>query len=433
LLALVAWVGLTPTPVRAATRADRDGDKVYDSLESELSGDRAVPVVVSLRGSADAQGVARAVGETRKLRRIDLVHAFATRATPAEVRALAERSDVAHVEPDDPVVPFGVTAQTSFGVTQARTELAGLDGHGEVAAVIDSGIDPTWPDLAGGKVIAFQDLVNGRNDPYDDLGHGSLVSSILAGSGAGAPEGRGVAPAAALVGVKVIDGNAQSSLSLIAQGIQWAVDNQERYGIDAINLSIGDPNGCGDGTDVASRAVDAAVAQGIVVVTAAGNSGPANCTIKSPAAADSALTVGAMADTGAGGFSEGWFSSRGPTADGRIKPDISAPGVNVVMPAIGGGYGPQSGTSAAAPFVTGAALLMLEENPQLTPRQIKDAMRSTAGEPPASTWSTAPAAWTCMPLCTQPGRRSPRRPRSPRIRAGAASLRRGRATRTRSR
>ena len=96
-----------------------------------------------------------------------------------------------------------------------------------------------------------------------------------------------------------------------------------------MNLSIGDPIGCGDGTDVASQAVDAAVAAGIVVVAAAGNSGPANCTIKSPAAAESALTVGAMADTGAGGFSQGWFSSRGPTADGRIKPDISRRGVNV--------------------------------------------------------------------------------------------------------
>ena len=96
-------------------------------------------------------------------------------------------------------MPFGVTAQTSFGVTRAREDLPGLDGHGLVAAVIDSGIDTTMPDLAGGKVVAFKDLVNGRTAPYDDLGHGSLVSDILAGSGASGPEGRGVAPAASLV------------------------------------------------------------------------------------------------------------------------------------------------------------------------------------------------------------------------------------------
>ena len=202
------------------------------------------------------------------------------------------------------------------------------------------------------------------------------MSGILAGSGASGPEGRGVAPAASLVGVKVIDSRAQSSLGLIAQGIQWAVENRATYGIDAINLSIGDPTGCGDGTDVASQAVDAAVAAGIVVITAAGNSGPANCTIKSPAAAESAMTVGAMADTGAGGFSHAWFSSRGPTADGRIKPDISAPGVLVVIAGARwrlhrGQRDERGGAVRHRRRAADAA-----GQPGLTPAQIKDAMRA---------------------------------------------------------
>ena len=135
----------------------------------------------------------------------------------------------------------------------------------------------------------------------------------------------------------MIDDSGQSSLGLIAQGIQWVVENRAKYGIDAMNLSIGDPIGCGDGTDVASQAVDAAVAAGIVVVVAAGNSGPANCTVKSPGAAESALTVGAMADTGAGGFAQAWFSSRGPTADGRDQAGHLGPRRQRPWPQPGGG------------------------------------------------------------------------------------------------
>ena len=135
-----------------------------------------------------------------------------------------------------------------------------------------------------------------------------------------------------------------------------------------MNLSIGDPVGCGAGTDVASQAVDAAVAAGIVVVTAAGNSGPANCTVKSPGAAESALTVGAMADTGAGGFSQAWFSSRGPTADGRDQArHLRRRASTSRWPSPAAAMIAGSGTSAAAPFSTGTALLMLQVDPALTP------------------------------------------------------------------
>jgi serine protease AprX len=370
-----------PPPARAAIVRDRDPGKVYGALEQRMSGDARVPVIVSLHAPATAARVARierAVGGLHDADALHIVPAFAVRARPAQIRALARRPDVAGIEEDAKAVALSVSAQDAFGISQARSQIPGLDGHGQVAAVIDSGIDPDMPDLAG-KIVGWKDLTaTPRDTPYDDAGHGSLVSDILAGSGASGLEGRGVAPSAELVGVKVIDSHGQSSLSLIAQGIQWAVDNRLRYGIDAINLSIGDPTACGDGKDVASQAIDAAVAAGIVVVTAAGNSGPGACTIGNPAAAASALTVGAMADTGVGGFSEAWFSSRGPTADGRTKPDISGPGVNVQIASPGGGLESGSGTSAAAPFVTGTALLMLQANPSLTPPQIKEIIGRTA-------------------------------------------------------
>ena len=377
LLSLTCCV-LSVGPARAA---DRDGNRVFDDLETQLVRQDELPVVVTLRVPVTQErlhAIEEAVDGLDPSKRLNIVDAFTARANREQIRALAARADVAHVELDAPVVPFSVGALNASGVTAAQTDIPGLDGEGTVAAVIDSGIDQTMPDLSGTKVVGFQDLVNGRVNAYDDLGHGSMVSDVLAGTGAGGAEGRGVAPKASLVGVKVIDRAGQSSLSLIAQGIQWAVDNRARYGIDVINLSIGDPNGCGDGTDVASRAVDAAVAAGILVVAAAGNSGPGNCTIKAPGAAESALTVGAMADPRSAASTQGAFSSRGPTADGRTKPDISAPGVDVTMANPRDGYFTGSGTSFAAPLVAGAALLLLQVDPTLTPARIKDVVEGTA-------------------------------------------------------
>ena len=391
-LALVLACATAPS---GAWAADRDHDRVFDDLEAQLpfAGAARLPVVVTLDAAATADRVAaleREVGDLPDVRRLHIVPAFSTEATEGQVRALAALPGVAHVEADAPAVPFGVGAQAATGVSRARLDLPGLDGDGDgdpgsyssrdmVAAVIDSGIDPSMPDLGGGKVIGFKDLVNGRAAAYDDFGHGSIVSAVLAGSGASGPEGRGVAPAAALVGVKVVDKDANSSLGLIAQGIQWAVDHRAEFGIRAINLSIGAPDAaCPDGTDVASKAVDAAVAAGLVVVAAAGNFGPNPCTVKAPGAAASALTVGSLSDPSAQGFAMSWFSSRGPTADGRAKPDVVAPGYNVVAPTPDGDYVAESGTSVASPFTTGAALLLLDANPALTPAQVKDAIVSSA-------------------------------------------------------
>jgi len=284
-------------------------------------------------------------------------------------------------------------AQDAFGVSQARLDAPALDGDRDgnrahygkgdlVTAVIDTGIDPDEPALAG-KVIGFKDLVNGRQEPYDDASHGTWVSGILAGSATGSlPEG--VAPGSALVGVKVVDENFQSSLQLIADGIRWVIANKNVYGIEAINLSIGDPSAWGDGTDVAERAVDDAVAAGIVVVAGTGNNGPGAGTVASPGSARDALTAGAMADPatpadmGGPGFRVLGTSSRGPTADGRTKPDIVAAGAHTsAWPGQPDGA-PGAGTSGATPFVAGVALLMLDADPSLTPAEIKAAMRETA-------------------------------------------------------
>jgi serine protease AprX len=382
-----------PRPIKA----DRDHDKVFDDLEARLPGvqsGEAIDVIVTLDAPATWARIAelgRRLGSFRTARRFSVVDGFSARLTKAQVAELARVPWVEHVEANAVVRALNDSAASSFGVAKAQADLPGLDGDVDcspaygpgdlVAAVIDTGVDTGHLDLDEGKVVAFKDFVNGRADAYDDNGHGTHVASTIAGDGDARADRlhRGVAPGAGLVGLKVLDAAGSGTMDDVTAAIDWVVQNKDAYGIEAINLSLG-AAGCSDGTDATSQAVERAVAAGIVVATAAGNEGPGVCTIGSPGAAASALTVGAMADLGASGFHQAVFSSRGPTADGRVKPDVSAPGVGVTSAAAnsGNGYATFDGTSMATPFVAGLALLMREANPALTPAQVKDAVRSTA-------------------------------------------------------
>ena len=395
-----AWAAKAP-PVAAPAlpeQVDANGDGLFDDLEARLAdlaaGD-TIDVLVALSVPASVERVAdlsERVGGFATIRRFGIVDGLAATVTKGQAEALLHVPWVKRVELDSTVHATNDSAQASFGVTKARLDDPGLDGNGDgdasvyspadlVAAVIDTGIDTTHLDLDEGKVLAFKDLVNGRTTAYDDNGHGTHVAATLAGDGDALPsrQFRGVAPGAALVGVKVLDSSGIGTLDAVIAGIDWVVANKDVYGIEAINLSLG-ARGCADGTDLTSQAVSRAVAAGIVVAVAAGNDGPGTCTVGTPAAAAAALTVGAMADLGAGGFGLTSFSSRGPTADGRVKPDVVAPGFLITSAQANtvSGYVSLSGTSMATPFVAGVALLMLDANPSLLPQQIKDAITSTA-------------------------------------------------------
>ncbi|HZB22819.1 MAG TPA: S8 family peptidase [Gaiellaceae bacterium] len=369
-----------PADVRPAppVKADADGNKLFDDLEvrvGALHADADVEVIVRLAAKATPERVAdaaKAAGPLRGVRRFELVDAFAATVNKGQLNALARLPWVLHVEENATVRALNDGAQTSFGVSKARIDAPSLDGAGRVAAVIDTGIDAAHVDLDGGKVVAFKDFVNARSEPYDDNGHGTHVAATLAGD-------RGVAPAARLVGVKVLDAAGGGSMADVTGAIEWVVQNKDVYGIDVINMSLG-AAGCADGTDTTSVAVDNAKAAGLLVAVAAGNEGPGSCSVGAPAAARGALTVGAMADTTERGFSLAAFSSRGPTADGRVKPDVVAPGVNITSAQSGTGSGTVAfdGTSMATPFVAGLALLLEDANTAITPDGVRNALVGTA-------------------------------------------------------
>ncbi len=384
-------------PAPAAVMADRDGNKVFDNLEKRMEKSAMsdkIPVIIQvdttrMNGKA-SKAIEKRVGKySLKHEYTHALKGIAATMTRAQIQKLQNVPFIKQIEEDVEMKAFNGTANYWTGTEKARTDF-GLDGDRDgnplsyskddiVVAVIDTGIDAGHRDLDNGKVIGWKDYVNGRTTPYDDQGHGTHVAGIAAGEGEANSTNKGVAPGAALVGIKVLDANGSGSMSDITAGVDWAVANKSTYGIEVLNLSLGS-SGSSDGTDSTSAAVNAAVDAGLVVAVAAGNSGPRTYTVGAPGAAEKALTVGAMADPGENGFFLADFSSRGYTADGRIKPDIAAPGYNITAPQANtsASYVTYSGTSMATPFTAGTVALMLDANPSLTPSQVFSKLTATS-------------------------------------------------------
>jgi serine protease AprX len=242
----------------------------------------------------------------------------------------------------------------------------GYDGTGIKVCIIDTGVDPNHCDFPSGKIIAWKDCVGSGSSPYDDHGHGTHCSSIAVGE----DSPYGVAPGASLMAAKVCTSGGSCSDSAIICGVDWGV----AQGADVESLSIGGPGG--DGTSAIAQECNWAVSQGVVVTVAAGNTGSSCCTIETPGDATNVITVGAS-DKSDGLAS---FSSRGPTTDDRVKPDIVAPGVSIYAANSGTSCSDvgMSGTSMATPHMAGVAALMLDARSTATPLQIKNCIGATA-------------------------------------------------------
>ena len=263
-----------------------------------------------------------------------------------------------------------------------KTDL-GLTGENITIAVIDTGIDSSHeslddlddnPNTNDPKIIGFKDFINFRQDPYDDNGHGTHVSGICCGTGGLNKIYTGVAPRANLVGVKVLNGEGYGTYNSVIAGMEWVAQNRDQYNIRIVSMSLGGralPK-----NDPLEYAANLLVDYGITFVVAAGNSGPNPKTISTPGIAEKAITVGAIDNN----LNIARFSSRGPTSDGRIKPDLSAPGVNIVAPQAntGNNYVKFSGTSMATPHVSGAIALIYQARPDFNDEQVKELLYKSA-------------------------------------------------------
>ena len=257
-----------------------------------------------------------------------------------------------------------------------------LTGKGVNIAFIDTGIIEHGDFCIGEKRIKyFKDFINEKTEPYDDNGHGTFVAGVCSGNGAmSGGKFSGIAPQSNIISLKALNGLGEASADKILNAMEWVYDNHKEYEIKIVCMSFGsDPLGFNDPIMAGAEAL---WKEGIVVVAAAGNSGPEYQTIKSPGVSSQIITVGGFDDNriDVDNFDENFFevaefSSRGP-AFSRYKPDLVAPSVDIVSCGRDKAYTCLSGTSVATPMVAGLCALLYENNPSFKPIEIKRALMS---------------------------------------------------------
>ena len=255
-------------------------------------------------------------------------------------------------------------------------------GRGIGVAVLDTGCFPHEDYQA--RIAAFFDMVRRRRLPYDDNGHGTHVCGIIAGNGS-ASKGRfyGIAPGCHLIPVKVLDKRGGGYVSDVLAGLHLILQQRDRFNIRIVNVSVGSFSGRNmSETSALVRGVEEIWDAGFVVVVAAGNMGPKRGTITTPGISRKVITVGCSDDdrvVNVMGSRMSDYSGRGPTRSCICKPDIVAPGAAITScDNQSGCYTVKSGTSMATPYVSGAIALLLEQNPEMSNRDVKLLLRERA-------------------------------------------------------
>ena len=289
-----------------------------------------------------------------------IIDAVAAQVPAKAADKIAKRAFVKLVEPD-----YKVKLVLDKSIPQIQADKvweAGITGKNIDVAILDTGIHDEHPALTIEKEIDY------TGEGTDDLhGHGTHVAGIIASTDS---TYKGVAYDSDLFNVKVLNQQGSGFASDVIKGIEWAVDN----GAEIISMSLGAKIDSCDGTDSLSRAVDKAVNKGVVVVVAAGNFGPGSGTITSPGCSKKGITVGAVDDND----NVPSWSSRGPTDDGRTKPDLVAPSVGITSTWKDNFFKSLSGTSPSTPHVSGVVALLLEIDSSLGPDDIKNILKTNA-------------------------------------------------------
>ncbi|MEE4195636.1 MAG: S8 family peptidase [Anaerolineae bacterium] len=341
---------------------------------------------------------------------LEIIQGVAADLDPSKAAQLAQQPGIAFVSPNGRLQGGALpVVETSDAQTRRKTPSAdapevvgadyiweqGITGEGITIAIVDSGIAnfaPLINDTGNqNRILAWKDLVQNKKDPVDRNGHGTHLASIMVNSAEGSDGSyNGIAPNANLVVVRVLDKNGYSDYETVIKGIDWVVKHRDAYQIKVLNLSLTGEVVAPYWMDPLNRAVTNAWAEGITVVTCAGNSGPDPMTVSVPGNNPYAITVGAFTDAYT---PKDWtddyltsFSAAGPTQDAFIKPDLIAPGAHMLgmmgknstiakeheaNQVEDSRYFEMAGTSQASAVVSGIVALMYEQNPDLTPDEVK--------------------------------------------------------------
>jgi len=417
------------TVILSASLAFAGPRKMAKDLEGKNALDQ-VDVIVQFTKAPTARHHQKVLSRGGQLKQeLGLVKSGAYSLPASALAELAADPDVAYIAPDRPLYSTGnglpVLDYHTDTVNASVAWAQGLNGTGIGVAVIDSGIIdiPDFHGQNGNLVVFTQNFVGGTSGSANDqYGHGSHVAGIIAGTGNNSTGSnyfytfKGIAPNVNLINLRVLDQNGVGTDSQVIAAIQTAIQLKSTYNIRVINLSLGRPVYESYQLDPLDQAVEQAWKAGIVVVVAAGNEGRNNSkntsgygTITAPGNDPYVITVGAMNTKGTpnrAGDVIASYSSKGPTLyDHLVKPDLVAPGNRLISLYTAGlnmnhlypgneiptslyqtngnstasdTYYVLSGTSMAAPMVSGAAALVLQKSPSLTPDQVKARLMKTA-------------------------------------------------------
>lgn len=356
LLSLIIFL-IALSPLVAAGELKPD----LSDIISETPADEKVSVIILFHEKPTPADISIIQSDGASIKyQYTIIDAVAAQVPAQAVEKIAKRDFVKLVEPD-----YKVKLVLDKSVPQIQADKvweAGITGKNVDVAVLDTGIHDEHPSLTIEKEVDY------TGEGTDDLhGHGTHVAGIVASTDS---TYRGVAYDVDLFNVKVLNRDGSGYGSDVIKGIEWGVDN----GAEIISMSLGAEVDPCDGTDAMSLAVDNAVNKGVIVVVAAGNSGPDAGTITSPGCSKKGITIGAVDDND----NVPSWSGRGPTDDGRVKPDLVAPAVGITSTWKDNLFKSLSGTSMSTPYVSGVAALLLEADPSLKPDEVKEALKTTA-------------------------------------------------------
>ena len=323
------------------------------------------------------------------------INGAAATVTGKQLLKLADDSHVTVITLDDSVKLSAVDWRDVTNVNQLWGDWCSPAPQAPAIAIVDSGIDASKASDFGGRVVARANFSSIEpNSTGDPSGHGTMVAGIAAGGSSSYP---GVAKNAPLVDVRVASRLGEAKTSDIISAVDWMIANKSRYNIRVANFSLAGSSEASFRFDPLDKAVEELWMSGVVVVAAVGNNGSSSGPVKIAAPGNDPfiITVGALDTEGTIGRSDDTrasWSAYGPTADGFMKPDLSAPGRYIAAPVptgayiplekptrlLGGGYMWMSGTSFSAPMVAGAAAQLLARKPYLTPNQVKGALMLSA-------------------------------------------------------
>lgn len=379
-----------------------------------------VEVIIQLRhgvGAVRGRALVRTHGGRPGLA-LPIINGLSARMDAAQARTLAASPLVHAVSLNATIktqnyngtVPSRWQLQTSFDQTVGATGLwQHTTGQGVGVAVVDTGVTGNLPDFQASRwnttsrVIASAVIDPDASTANDTYGHGTAVAGLIAGNGDDRSWGDplqgsydGTAPDANLISIKIADDSGSSTVLDAIYGLQFAVDHQQQYNIRVVNLSFRSTVAGSYTSDPLDAAAEQAWMHGIVVVAAAGNLGTESDAVSyAPGNDPYVLTVGASDDQGTSGTADdvqASWSSQGTTQDGVAKPDVLAPGANIITTLapnsyfasacpsciVGGDYFDVSGTSLSAPIVAGIAADLIADHPSWTPAEVKGAIVNTA-------------------------------------------------------